>query len=74
MGELWITAHGITAEVFKSLFLCVLIRIGTIDSAHASQLDSVMRSYDGQLNSTPNLSCDSWLFAVMERLVEQSPV
>jgi hypothetical protein len=48
--------------------------IGTIDSADAAQLDNVRRSYDGQLNNTPNLNCGTWLLTIVEKLVEQSPV
>lgn len=74
LGSGWITDHGNTGGVMKSLFLCVLIKIGTIDPTRATQLDSIMRSYDGRLTSIPNINCGNWLFTVLEELVQQSLV
>lgn len=70
----WITGHGNTGGVMKSIFLCVLIQIGTIDPVRAAQLESIMRSYDGQLTSISNINCATWLSTVLEKLVQQSLV
>ena len=69
LGSGWIADHGNTDGVFKSLFLCVLIEIGSIHVDKGGILDQIMRSYDSTANSTPGFSCRVWIFMILKFLI-----
>ena len=70
IGRGWIGGHGPTSGVFKSLFLCVLIEIGSIPAEKEVELDRIMRSEDDSLNSIVGVSCRVWIFAILPHLIE----
>lgn len=74
MGSGWIPDHASTGGVFKSNFLCTLIKIADVPAAKESQLDSAMRAYDNSLSTIPGLTCRVWLFTVMALLVQYGVV
>ncbi|GAD93076.1 hypothetical protein TRV_00572 [Paecilomyces variotii No. 5] len=73
-GGGWIPDHGSTAGVFKSNFLCVLIRIATVPEASHGRLDQIMRSRDGDVNSIPNVTCRVWLMTILQTLAQNGIV
>lgn len=74
LGDGWIADHGTSSGVFKSTFLCVLIQIADIPSAKRDQLDQIMRSRDGDVNSIPGMSCRVWLLEILHQLAQQGLV
>ncbi|KAK2865485.1 hypothetical protein FQN49_003524 [Arthroderma sp. PD_2] len=74
LGGGWIADHGPTGGVFKSNFLCVLIQIGSIPQAKEAELDQVMKSHDGDVNSIPGVTCRIWVLAILQRLAQQGLV
>ena len=70
LGEGWITDHGQTGCIFKSLFLGCLMRIASIDEGRTGELDRVIENLDSELNEIPGVTCRVWLFEVLPRLVE----
>ena len=64
----WIPDHAATGGLFKSNFLCVVIRIGTIPEDKEQQLDQLVRKYDGNLNATSGMTCRVWVMKVLELL------
>ena len=71
LGEGWIADHGVSGCIFKSLFLCCLVRIGSIPAESEQKLDYSIRSCDDVLNEIPNVSCKVWLFKILLQLVRQ---
>ncbi len=71
LGEGWISDHGVSGCIFKSLFLCCLVRIGSIPAASEQKLDRIIRSCDKSLNEIPNVTCKVWLFKILLQLVQQ---
>lgn len=71
LGEGWITDHGVSGCIFKSLFLCCLVRIGNIAVTREQELDQCIRSYDVTLNEIPHVTCKVWLFKVSAHLIGQ---
>jgi hypothetical protein len=71
LSEGWITDHGVTGCIFKSLFLCCLVQIGNISSTKKQELDQTIRSCDSTLNEICDVTCKVWLFEVLPRLIEQ---
>lgn len=69
IGGGWIPDHGKTGGVFKSNFLCVLIQIASVPQAKHSQLDQIMRSRDGDVNSIPGVTCRVWLMTILQQLL-----
>lgn len=69
LGGGWIPDHGATGGVFKSNFLCVLIEIARIPQAKHSQVDQIMRSHDGDVNSIPSVTCRVWVMAILQKLI-----
>lgn len=74
LGGGWIPDHGKTGGVFKSNFLCVLIQIASVPQAKHSQLDQIMISRDGDVNSIPGVTCRVWLMAILQRLIQHEIV
>jgi hypothetical protein len=70
----WITDHAPTGGVFKSNFLCTLIKIADVPAAKDSQLDGIMKAYDGALSTIPGVTCRVWLFTIMALLVQYGVV
>ncbi|RMZ78775.1 hypothetical protein DV738_g3676, partial [Chaetothyriales sp. CBS 135597] len=70
MGSGWITDHAHTGGALKSQFLCVYVQIGSIPADKEGQLDQLVRSYDGSINTIPGITCRVWIFLVVQRLVE----
>ncbi|KZF22516.1 hypothetical protein L228DRAFT_267914 [Xylona heveae TC161] len=70
LGSGWITDHGRTGGVFKSNFLCVLIQIATVAEGAGGQLDQIMRSHDGNVNSIPGVTCRVWILKILEKLMQ----
>ena len=66
----WIAIHGSTTGVFKSVFLCMLIQIGSIHIGKEEELDRIMRSYDDRVNSIPGMTCRVWIFTILPHLIE----
>ena len=66
----WIAGHGTTGGVFKSIFLCVLIQIGSIPAVREEEFDRIMRSYDDTVNSIPGVTCRVWIFTILPHLIE----
>ena len=71
LSEGWITDHGFHGCIFKSLFLCGLIQIGSIPATMRQELDSTIRSLDASLNQIVNVTCKVWLFEVLPLLVRK---
>ena len=68
---LWSAKHVPEAGIFKRLFLCVLIEIGTISGADKQHLfDRIVNTYDRSLHELPCLDCDVWLMNVVILLDE----
>ncbi|KKY27214.1 hypothetical protein UCRPC4_g01197 [Phaeomoniella chlamydospora] len=67
----WITDHGTTGGVMKSLFLCVLIEIGTISESSEATFDQIVRTYDRTLNTIQGLTCRVWVMKIIPLLVRQ---
>lgn len=75
MSSGWIPDHAATGGVFKSNFLCTLIKIvADVPAAKESQLDGAMRAYDNSLNTIPGLTCRVWLFTIIALLVQHGVV
>ncbi len=72
LGEGWITDHGVSGCIFKSLFLCCLVQIGSIAAASEQTLDLTIRSYDNKLNEIPNVTCKVWLFKSLLQLLRHA--
>lgn len=66
--ETWVV-DGYPRGVFKSNFLCVLIEIARIPQAKHSQVDQIMRSHDGDVNSIPSVTCRVWVMAILQKLI-----
>ena len=69
MSRGWIADHAPTGGVFKSLFLCVLIEIGSIPVEKEIELDRIMRSYDDTINSILKVTCRIWMSTVLRDLI-----
>jgi hypothetical protein len=66
----WIGDHGRTGGVFKSQFLCVLIKIGGVPQSLYPTLDRMARAYDGRANQIPEFTCRVWTLMVIKDLVQ----
>lgn len=64
----WLADHAIEAGVFKSFLLIGLCQIARIRLESMESVDSTFRTYDGQLNQIPGLTCRTWIFHVLELL------
>lgn len=53
----WLADHAITAGVFKSFLLVGLCQIARIPPEFTEKVDSVLRTYDNQVNQIPGLTC-----------------
>jgi hypothetical protein len=71
LGEGWITDHGVSGCIFKSLFLGGLVRIGNIPETKKQELDQWIRSLDNNLNEIKDITCKVWLFEVLTHLIKQ---
>lgn len=69
LGDGWVADHQSAHGVFKDLFLCVLIAIGTIPEQKQELLEQTMSTYDNELEST-RFTCRTWLFEIMTLLVK----
>lgn len=70
----WVTDHAWTGNIFKTNFLCVLIRIADLghgDGDDGERLDEGIHALDGCVNDIPGVTCRVWLFVVLERLVRE---
>ena len=69
----WITKHEWVGNIFKTNFLCVLVRIAElgVGGDEKVKLDAAIRSLDGRVNSVPGVTCRVWLFVIMEVLVKE---
>lgn len=70
LGAGWIADHESTGGVFKSLFLCVLIEIGSIPAEKEGTLDQIMRTLDGSANSIPGFTCRVWVLTILPLLIQ----
>ena len=70
----WIADHAPSSSVFKSQFLCVLVRIASIPEDKEALLDRVARSFDDRLNQIEGMRCRLWTFLVVEQLVKNGLV
>ncbi|PLN78864.1 hypothetical protein BDW42DRAFT_187091 [Aspergillus taichungensis] len=48
--------------------------IERVPQAKHSQLDQVMRSHDGDVNSIPSVTCRVWLFTILQKLIQNGIV
>ncbi|EEH03886.1 conserved hypothetical protein [Histoplasma capsulatum G186AR] len=74
LGSGWITEHGSTTGLFKSNFLCVVVQIAAVAEAKYAQVDQIMRTHDGKLNSIPGISCRVWILSILQMLIENGIV
>jgi len=65
-----IADHAVTKGVFKSFLLIGLCQITTVPVEHMGDVDSIFRTYDGQLFDILGLTCRTWGFKVLEALPE----
>jgi hypothetical protein len=72
--DIWSVGHGSESGITKSLFLCCLIKIGRVPEHEHGRLDSVMRSYDADLEAIPGVTCRVWLLHVLQRLIRDGLV
>lgn len=66
----WIADHEPTGGVFKSLFLCVLIEIGSIPADKEEKLDQIMKSLDKSLKDISGITCRVWIFTILPLLIQ----
>jgi hypothetical protein len=64
----WIPDHGTTSGVFKSLFLCALIQVAIVPETEQRQVDQLIRSHDGDINSIPRVTCRLWDMVILQKL------
>ena len=74
LGDGWIPDHSATGGVFKDNFLCVLVQIASVPQAKHGQVDQIMRSRDGDVNSIPGVTCRVWLLFILQRLIQDGIV
>ncbi|KAJ9400228.1 hypothetical protein DTO282F9_2998 [Paecilomyces variotii] len=70
LGGGWIPDHVSTHGVFKSNFLCALVRIATVPKANHSRLDQIMKSRDGDVNAIPGVTCRVWVMTILQTLIQ----
>lgn len=71
INDHWLTDHAWTGNIFKTNFLCVLIRIADVGDVDRKRLDEGIRALDECVNDIPGVTCRVWLFVVLERLVRE---
>ena len=74
LDEGWITDHGVSGCIFKSLFLCCLVRIGAVPATEEQCLDVAIRSRDSSLSKIQGVTCKVWLFEVLPCLIREGLV
>jgi hypothetical protein len=72
--DIWTAEHGTESGITKSLFLCCLIGIGRVPVEEHGRLDSVVRSYDADLDAIPGVTCRVWLLHVLQKLIQDELV
>ncbi|RAH85437.1 hypothetical protein BO86DRAFT_416310 [Aspergillus japonicus CBS 114.51] len=73
-GKGWLADHGRTGGLLKSNLLCVVNQIARVPSDKVAQIDPIMRSYDGNLNAMPGITCRVWVLAILQKLMDQGIV
>lgn len=73
-GTHWITDHGRTAGVFKSMRLVGLFRIAQVSIERFEEADGIIRTFDESLNDVEGRTCRTWALEVMALLNEVSIV
>ncbi|OQE17338.1 hypothetical protein PENSTE_c021G09850 [Penicillium steckii] len=66
--DAWKAAHGETRGVFKSLQLCALVHIATIQPDARDDVDHIIKSLDGELNEYPGITCRVWVMMIVQLL------
>lgn len=65
----WLTGHGATNGIRKSMALVIIVRIiRNIPANYVAQLEQLVRADDASHNSLLSVSCTVWLFRVLQRL------
>ncbi|KAJ9299672.1 hypothetical protein DTO271G3_2556 [Paecilomyces variotii] len=70
----WIPSHESTHGVFKSNFLCALVKIATVPKENHSRLDQIMKSRDGDVNAIPSVTCRVWVMTILQTLIQHGIV
>ncbi|KAF2646000.1 hypothetical protein P280DRAFT_524599 [Massarina eburnea CBS 473.64] len=70
-GAGWITDHGHTAGVFKSISLIGLFQVAVVPNGLEAYTDQQLRTYDSSLNDLPGITCRVWLLRVLALLQKE---
>ncbi|EPS94007.1 hypothetical protein FOMPIDRAFT_1135080 [Fomitopsis schrenkii] len=69
VGSNWLTDHGPTSGLLKSMALVVIVRIiRSVPADYVPQFQQLMQAEDAIVNTIPSVSCRVWLFRTLQRL------